>query len=109
MLIEYYKKYQNNKQLKPTENILKWTNQYKEDTDMYLQFLNENTEENLEGHIHCSTLYEAFKIWFKNNNPQSKIPSNKEFINNLRKNKEIIRVRVGESINLGIKNLKLRE
>ena len=109
LLIEYYKKYQDSKQLKPTDNIMKWTNQYKEDTDIYLQFLNENTEENTEGHIHCSTLYDTFKEWYKNNNPHSKIPSNREFVNNLRKHKDIIRVRVGDDVNLGIKNLKLKD
>ena len=77
--------------------------------DIYLQFLNENTEGNTEGHIHCSTLYNTFKEWYKNNNQHSKIPSNREFVNNLRKHKDIVRVRVGEDINLGIKNLKLKD
>jgi hypothetical protein len=33
-------------------------------------------------------------FWFKNNNPNTKIPSNKEFINNLKKYKDILCVRV---------------
>ena len=49
LLIEYYKKYTITHELKSTNNILKWTDQYKEDTDLYLQFLNECTEENKEG------------------------------------------------------------
>jgi hypothetical protein len=69
--------------------------------------LNENTEENKEGHIHCSTLYDTFKLWFKNNNPNTKIPSNKEFINNIKKYKEIKKVRVDNKISFGISNLKL--
>jgi phage/plasmid-associated DNA primase len=72
LLIEYYKKYSQTHELKATNEILKWTSQYQENTDLYLQFLNENTEENKEGHIHCSTLYETFKYWFKNNNPNAK-------------------------------------
>jgi hypothetical protein len=55
-------KYTNTHELKATDNILKWTNQYQENTDIYLQFLNENTGGNKEGHIHCSTLYDTFKI-----------------------------------------------
>jgi P4 family phage/plasmid primase-like protien len=106
LLIDYYKKYNETRELKPTEEILKWTNQYKEETDLYLQFLNENTVESAT-HVHCSTLYEEFKIWFKNNNPHSKIPSNKEFVANLKKHKEVLRVRVGDTTMLGIKNLNL--
>jgi P4 family phage/plasmid primase-like protien len=107
LLLDYYKKYKETRELKPTENILKWTSQYKEDTDMYLQYLNENTEENPEGHIHCTTLYENFKFWFKQNNPNTKIPSNKEFINNLKKYKETIKVKVEGETRLGIKHLKI--
>jgi P4 family phage/plasmid primase-like protien len=107
LLIEYYKKYIQTKELKPTNNILKWTDQYKENTDIYLEFLNENTEENKEGHIHCSTLYENFKTWFKMNNPNTKIPSNKEFINNIKKYKDIIRIKIEGKSSLGIRNLQL--
>jgi phage/plasmid-associated DNA primase len=107
LLIEYYKKYTESQELKATKEILKWTNQYKEDTDDYLQFLNECTEENKDGHIHCSTLYEAFKVWFKINNPNTKIPSNKEFVNNLKKNREICKVKVESNSQLGIKNMCL--
>ena len=66
LLIEYYKKYIEKNELKPTPEILKWTNQYKEDTDMYLQFLSECTEES-ESHIHMQTIYDCFKDWFKTN------------------------------------------
>jgi phage/plasmid-associated DNA primase len=107
LLIEYYKKYTETQELRATKEILKWANQYKEDTDDYLQFLNECTEENKDGHIYCSTLYECFKIWFKTNNPYTKIPSNKEFVNNLRKYKEIKKIGIDEKILLGIKNLKI--
>ena len=107
LLIDYYKNYTNTHILKTTDNILKWTNQYKENTDIYLQFLMEKTEENKDGHIHCSTLYEEFKFWYKNNNPGLKIPSNKEFINNIKKHKEVMQVRVDDKSQLGIKNLKL--
>ena len=107
LLIDYYKKYNEKNELKPTPEILKWTNQYQENTDLYLQFINENTEENKEGHIHCATLYDTFKFWFKNNNPNSKIPSNKEFINNLKKFKTVCKVKIDDKSQLGIKNLQI--
>jgi hypothetical protein len=73
---------------------------------MYLQFLNSCTEP-CDTHIHCSELYEVFKTWFKNNNPQSKIPSNKEFVANLRKHKDICKVFANGKSQIGVKNLKL--
>ncbi len=73
---------------------------------MYLQFLNENTIENKNENIHCTTLYDSFKEWFKSNNPNTKIPSNKEFCNNLKKYKMLERVYVGNIQKLGIKNLQ---
>jgi P4 family phage/plasmid primase-like protien len=108
LLIEYYKKYNETKELKVTNEILKWTNQYKENTDIYLQFLNECTEESDNESIHCCALYENFKIWFRDNNPNTKIPSNKEFVGNLRKHKEIKKICIDEKILLGIKNLSLK-
>ena len=73
--------------LSPTENILKWTNQYQENTDLYLQFLNEFLEETEDDNdkIHSTELYATFKDWFKFNNPNAKIPKDREFSNNLKK------------------------
>ena len=109
LLIEYYKKYSETSELKATCNILKWTNQYQEETDLYLQFLNECTEENKDCHIHCVMLYETFKNWFKINNPNTKIPSNKEFVTNLRKYKNIKDIKINGKTKLGILELKLIE
>jgi P4 family phage/plasmid primase-like protien len=106
LLIEYYKNYVKTHELKATENILKWTNQYKEDTDLYLQFLNECTE-NSEDDIHCVTIYADFKDWFKMNNPNTKIPSYKEFMSNIKKHKEIAKPKIKGIPQAGIKKLKL--
>jgi hypothetical protein len=73
-----------------------------------LQFLNENTEEKEGEHIHCCVIYEEFKTWFKINNPNSKTPSNKEFVGSLRKYKEIKKIGINEKILLGIRNLKFK-
>jgi len=106
LLIEYYKKYSKSKELKPTENILKWTDQYKENTDIYLTFLNECTEE-ADSHIKTSELYEYFKEWFRLNNPHTKIPNNREFVTCIKKHKHVEHIRVGKSTGYGIKNLKI--
>jgi P4 family phage/plasmid primase-like protien len=108
LLIDYYKKYIKNDELCPTENILKWTNQYKEDTDLYLQFINDCTEEGVT-HVKTMDIYERFKSWFKINNPYTKIPSNREFISNLKKHKTVEHIRIDKNIYYGVKNLKLIE
>lgn len=106
LLLEYYKKYEITKKLFPTSNILKWTEQYKEDTDLYLQFLNECTEES-EKHIHTVVLYERFKSWFKNNNPNMKIPNNRNFTTELKKYKNIENIKIDGKSSSGIKKLQL--
>lgn len=105
LLIEHFEKYMETKKIVITENILKWTNKYKEETDIYLNFFAECTE-NADTHIHMTTLYEAFKTWFVTNNPKTHIPTNREFAPNVKKHKEVEKVRVGKISN-GIKNLKL--
>ncbi len=67
LLIEYYKKYQTEKKLVATKEILKWTKKYEAETDFYLQFLNECTEERDGDRIKIKTLVECFRIWWKNN------------------------------------------
>ena len=106
LLVDYYKTYIKHKNLKPTNNILRWTNQYKEDTDIALLFLNEMTKDSTK-RTHCSKLYESFKIWFMANNPQTKIPNNKEFINNLRKHKVVEKLKINGIPQLGIRNVEI--
>jgi hypothetical protein len=106
LLIEYYKKYSQTHELKATNEILKWTSQYQENTDLYLQFSNENTEESVT-HIKTSDLYDYFKGWFKNNNPNTKIPSNKEFVLNIKKHKIVEQVKINKNSCYGIKKIKI--
>lgn len=51
---------------------------YKKNTDIYLSFLNECTEES-NTHIRTSVLYDGFKTWIVANNPKTRIPSNRKF------------------------------
>jgi prophage antirepressor-like protein len=76
------------------------------DTDMYLNFLNECTEKS-DLHIHTVTLYKHFKYWFKQNNPNAKIPGNKTFISGIRKHVTLDGVRVIDKTSTGIKNLSI--
>jgi phage/plasmid-associated DNA primase len=109
LLIDYYKIYVKDRSLVPTEKILKWTNMYKENTDIYLQFINEHMEDsaNKKDKLHCSQLYGIFKDWFKNNNPNTKVPNNKIFIDGLRKHKTIEKVNIDGVPQLGIRNVIL--
>lgn len=106
LLIGHYKKYMKNKEIIVTDNILTWTNQYKEATDIYLTFLNECTEESVT-HIRTSVLYDGFKTWFITNNPKTRIPSNREFMTNIKKHKTVERIRDNDSVINGIKKLKI--
>jgi phage/plasmid-associated DNA primase len=107
LLIEYYRNYLING-LQLTDIINSWTNMYKEDTDMYLQYLNERTQES-DRHIFMVELYIDFKDWFKNNYPCTRTPNNREFNAGIRKYKNIEKyVRVDNKNSTGIKNLNLK-
>jgi P4 family phage/plasmid primase-like protien len=107
LLIEYYSKYKK-QQLIPTNNILEWTNMYKEEVDLYFNFLNDCTEE-AKTHISNVQLYKTFKLWFQNNYGNDKIPNNRVFITGIRKYKTIEKsVLVDKNITSGIKNLKIK-
>lgn len=109
LLIEKYKKYlDNDRKLVPTPKILEFTNSYKDDVDTYLSFLNECTIESEDECVHISDLYSVFKNWFKNNNPNEKLPTSKNFNSGIKKHKIILRsIRIGTKVSTGIKNLKM--
>ena len=108
LLIEYYNKFKNG-DLKPTDKILEWTNLYKENTDIYLLFLNETTEE-ADTNIHISELYDVFKHWYKDNYPNEKLPNNRTFLTGIKKYKAVERsIKAGKKVSTGIKNLKIKE
>lgn len=99
LLVEYYKKNPKNEEIFVPENITKWTDMYKEDVDIYLQFMNEELTktDNEKDRIFITDLYANFRCWLKVSNPTEKIPSNKAFTKNLRRLKiNIKRVRIGE-------------
>lgn len=107
LLLEHYVKFKNGL-LKPSKNVLKWTEMYKEEVDKYLIFLNECTEQS-EKHIANATLYDSFKTWFKNKYPGEKVANNREFLNGIRKHKTIKQgVKINGKTYHGIKHLQLK-
>ncbi len=108
LLLEHYNDYKTNG-LITTENIMKWSNEYKEESDKYFTFLTETTEES-DLNISSALLWEVFKDWYKLKYPNNKdMPNNREFSNGIKKYKNIEKsVRVGDKVTSGIKNLKLK-
>jgi len=107
LLIEHYKKYKETNILHVTKSISKWTNKYQENTDVYLSFLIEKTKESDE-YILNTELYEYFKEWFRNNNPNTKIPKNRDFITGIKKHKLVEQIQVNKERFYGIRNLEIK-
>jgi P4 family phage/plasmid primase-like protien len=108
LLLEYYNKFKKGN-LVPSKNVLDWTNMYKEEVDLYFNFLNECTEDSNDN-ISNVQLYESFQYWFKKNYGNEKIPSNRTFVSGIRKHKNIEKnVWVDGKSTSGIKNLSLIE
>ena len=107
LLLEYYNKFKQGN-LTPPKNVLEWTNMYKEEVDIYFNFLNGCTEES-ETPISNVQLYMVFQEWFKKNCGGEKIPSNRVFVSGIRKHKNIEKtVWVDEHNTSGIKNLSIK-
>jgi len=108
VLLEYYRKF-TSENLKPSKNVSIWTENYKEEVDKYLIFLNERTEE-CDTHISNVDLYNDFKYWYRNKYPDGKIPNNRDFSAGIKKHKNIDKsVKINGKTTSGIKNLKLRD
>ena len=106
LLLEYYQKYID-EDLEPPLNVLKWTNSYKINSDIYLAFLSDYTEYS-ETHLPCVKLYDAFKNWHSINFPSDKIPSKTIFIAKINPHKKYEKtVSVNGSKTTGFKNIKL--
>jgi len=109
ILLEYFKIYKKTKDVVPSKNVLKYTTDYNEEVDKYHIFLEEATEESSE-HLSNAILFDTFKIWHKQKYPAEKIPNNRDFINGIKKHKNIEKgVKINGKTTTGIKYLKLTE
>ena len=76
--------------------------------DIYLNFLNECTEES-DVYIRSVDLYNYFKEWYARNNSDKIIPTQRKFSIGIKKYKKIEKVRINEIVTSGIKNLDIRK
>ena len=106
LLIEHYKKYQLEGKLVATKDILKWTKKYEAETDVYMRFLDECTEEKKGERIQTSSMYSLFKTWWDDNYSNKPLGRNK-FLKEISRHVEIKKMRVGNIIINGIENMSL--
>lgn len=58
--------------------------------------------------IHICHVYKDFVLWLTKKMPDSQIPSNREFIKNLRKHLDVKKIWIGKLRSLGLNNIKLK-
>jgi len=95
LLNKYYPDYLENGLIEP-EKVTKYTNKYKKDSDVYLEFLTEWTEEPTDENDDfeaINTLYRMFKFWYREAYSTSP-PAQKEFISYLSDKFEVGRGKV---------------
>lgn len=56
-----------------------------QNTDIYLNYLNNNTEKTICGNISCIDLYNNFKCWYEKNKINDILPTNRQFIIGIKK------------------------
>ena len=82
ILMYKFKQYKQ-KGLKEPKEVTKFTDQYQESSNMYLEFWNETIEitNKNDDYITLTSLYEIFKSWLKNGYSHKKVPNKREFNN----------------------------
>ena len=107
LLLEYYIKFKQGN-LTPPKNVMEWTNMYKEEVDMYYNFLNDCTEES-DTHVSNVQLYTVFQEWFKKNYGNDKLPNNRIFVSGIRKHKNVEKtVWIDDHNTSGVKRLSIK-
>lgn len=108
ILIDKYRSYKmSNSNIIIPQNVLRFTKKTKDENDIYKQYITERTIKSCN-HIHISTLYRDFIIWYKYNHQNKCFPSNREFIKNLKHHVTVSEtVRIGNNISTGVKNLSI--
>lgn len=65
--------------IKEPKEVEMKTNSYRQDNDLFYQYIRERLEVKSDGVLKITEAYGDFKYWFKQSGVDSKIPSNKEF------------------------------
>jgi phage/plasmid-associated DNA primase len=108
LLLDYYKIFKEGN-LAPPPNVTQWTKMYKEEVDVFYNFLNECTEDS-EINISSASLYLIFKEWFYKNYDDEILPKNKQFLTGIKKYKNYSKsIWCDGKVTTGFKNLKLKD
>lgn len=103
ILIAYYDKFIKDG-ITPTSNIMKWTNKYRKENDLYLSYIDDRLVAHPDGKLLTKYLYKDFKEWFSVEYPSDKTPSCPVFKKGLKEHTEIFKcIRVGLENQQGIK------
>ena len=79
MLIEIYKKYCEEGLVEP-EEVLKATREYQRNNDFIGDFIDSCSVDTENAYVSISEVYNVFKSWVKENNPDIKVQNRREFI-----------------------------
>jgi hypothetical protein len=109
MEIEKIKKIENRLEMLnlEKENENKQEEKENDKGDIYINFFNEKTQYKEKSHVHCVLLHKVFTNWLKEKYPNIALPSNKNFVANLRKYKEVKAINLNKTTMLGIRNIMI--
>lgn len=82
ILIKEYAKYKKTGLVEP-EEVKVNTKAYKQESDIFMQFMNESIEKDATSSILIDDGYFMFREWFKTSGSTAKIPQKKDFIKNM--------------------------
>lgn len=110
LLIDYYKLYCKHG-LIPTDNIMKLTNKYKIENDIFLEYTKACFKES-DNHVGISVVYNHFNRWCFDNYPRGKKYGNKEIRSGIKKYYKIwpsvaVKIDDQDKTVVGIKNIEL--
>jgi phage/plasmid-associated DNA primase len=100
LLLEYYKKYK-------TDGLTNKIKKYQKESDIYFSYLDERTESSNKN-IHTKKLHEDFCEWYNNKFGSINTPSNRTFIREIKKYKNVKKVNVEGYTTSGIEKLGIK-
>lgn len=82
ILVKEYKEYKKTGLVEPEEVKIN-TKAYKQESDIFMQFMNESIEKEVSSQIFVDDGYFLFREWYKTSGSTAKIPQKKDFIKNI--------------------------